>query len=79
MEPIKESLMKWGEAMQLVMENRSLFYSRVLDHWRVKKWSGKREKGFLFDGPSFEQAFEVLLGSHTSDGEGDINKEVERK
>ena len=45
----------------------------------MEKWSGKREKGFLFDGPSFEQAFEVLLGSHTSDGEGDINIEVERK
>lgn len=37
--------MKWGEAMQVVMENRSLFYSHVLDHWRVKKWAEKREKG----------------------------------
>jgi hypothetical protein len=36
-EIIKEALMKWGEAMQVVMENRSLFYSHVLDHWRVKK------------------------------------------
>jgi hypothetical protein len=71
---IKESLMKWGEAMQLVMENRSLFYSRVLDQWRVKKWAGKREKGFLYDGPDFEKAFRVLLGSHE---DGDINNKVE--
>ena len=27
MEIIKKSLMQWGEAMQLTMENRSLFYS----------------------------------------------------
>jgi hypothetical protein len=71
---IKESLMKWGEAMQVVMENRSLFYSRVLEHWRVKKWAGKREKGFLYDGPSFEKAFGVLLGSHE---DSDKSKEVE--
>ena len=67
MEPIKESLEKWGEAMQVVMENRSLFYSPVLDHWRVKKWAGKKAKGFLYDGPSFEEAFIVFLGSHAGD------------
>lgn len=76
---IKEALMKWGEAMQVVMENRSLSYSHVLDHWRVKKWAGKREKGFLYDGPSFEEAFEVFLGSHavinaSKDGD-DIHKQ----
>lgn len=59
--------MNWGEAMQMVMENRALFYSRVLDQWRVKKWAGKREKGFLYDGPSFEKAFEVFLGSHANE------------
>ena len=66
MEIIKESLMKWGEAMQLSMENRSLFYSPVLDHWRVKKWAGKKSKSFLYDGPDFRQAFEQLLGPHTA-------------
>ena len=81
MEPIKESLMKWGEAMQVVMENRSLFYSRVLEHWRVKKWAGKREKGFLYDGPSFEKAFAMLLGSEkdksASQEFGDLSKKGE--
>ncbi len=48
MEIIKETMMKWGEAMQLSMENRSLFYSPILDHWRVKKWGGKRSKAFRF-------------------------------
>ena len=67
MEDIKEALMKWGEAMQVVLENRSLFYSHVLDHWRVKKWAGKREKGFLYDGSSFEKAYEVFLGSHANE------------
>jgi hypothetical protein len=74
MEVIKEALMKWSEAMQVVMENRALSYSHVLDHWRVKKWAGKREKGFLYDGPSFEEAFKVFLGSHAvkdaTQGEG---------
>ena len=80
METIKESLMNWGEAMQMVMENRSLFYSRVLDQWRVKKWAGKRERGFLYDGPSFEKAFEVFLGSHTNEPsicqEDDLSEKV---
>jgi len=66
-EIIKESLMKWGEAMQVVMENRSLFYSPVLDQWRVKKWAGKKAKGFLYDGPNFEKAYEVFLGSDTKE------------
>lgn len=67
MEIIKEALMKWGEAMQVVMENRSLSYSPVLDHWRVKKWAGKNTKGFLYDGESFTAAFESLLGPHASE------------
>ena len=67
MEIIKESLIKWGEAMQLSMENRSLFYSPVLDHWRVKKWAGKRSKTFLYDGADFKQAFEHLLGPHSTE------------
>jgi hypothetical protein len=66
MEIIKETMMKWGEAMQLSMENRSLFYSPVLDHWRVKKWGGKRSKTFLYDGADFRQAFEHLLGPHAT-------------
>ena len=78
MEDIKKALMKWSEAMQVVMENRSLSYSHVLAHWRVKKCAGKREKGFLYDGPSFEMAFEVFLGSHAAkdalQGEDDIQK-----
>ena len=62
METIKESLMQWGEAMQLTMENRSLFYSPVLKHWRVKKWAGKGGRSFLYDDNNFEEAFEVFLG-----------------
>jgi hypothetical protein len=64
MEIIQQSLMKWGEAMQLIMENRTLFYSPVLCQWRVKKWAGKRAKDFLYDGTSFTEAFETLLGPH---------------
>lgn len=64
MEIIKEALMQWGEAIHLSMENRSLFYSSVLDHWRVKKWSGKSAKSFIYDGDNFLMAFEYLLGSH---------------
>ena len=67
MELIKEALMTSGEAMQLSMENRSLFYSPVLDHWRVKKWAGKRSKALLYDGADFRQAFEHLLGPHAAD------------
>jgi hypothetical protein len=59
--------MKWGEAMQVVMENRSLFYSPVLGHWRVRKWAGKKAKRFLYDGPSFEQAYEKFLGSRVEE------------
>ena len=62
MEKIKESLMKWGEAMQLTMENRSMFYSPVLRHWRVKKWAGKDARKFIYKGGNFEEAFEVFLG-----------------
>lgn len=67
MEIIKEALMKWGEAMQLTMENRTMFYSPVLDHWRVKKWAGKRAKSFLYDGADFGLAFEHLLGPHVTE------------
>lgn len=62
MEIIKESLIQWGEAMQLIMENRSLSYSPVLKHWRVKKWTGKEARSFLYDDRSFEEAFKVLMG-----------------
>jgi hypothetical protein len=65
MEIIKEALMQWGEAMHLSMENRSLFYSPVLNHWRVKKWAGKNAKSFLYDGSDFLMAFDFLLGNHT--------------
>ena len=64
MEIIKQALMKWGEAMQLSMENRTMFYSPVLEHWRVKKWTGKKARSFLYDGTSFNTAFEFFLGSH---------------
>ena len=60
MEIIKESLMQWGEAMQLTMENRSLFYSPVLKHWRVKKWSGKNARKLIYEGSSFEEAFDFF-------------------
>lgn len=63
MESIKESLMKWGEAMQLSFENRTLYYSPVLNHWRVKKWSGKGARKFIYDGLIFQDAFDILLGS----------------
>ena len=59
---IKEALMQWGEAMQVRMENRTLHYSPILGHWRVKKWSGKDARAFLYDGESFEDAFLALLG-----------------
>jgi hypothetical protein len=66
MEPIKAAMMQWGEAMQLGMENRSLFYSRMLAHWRVKKWSGKEAKSFIYDGDDFSRAFAALLGEHAA-------------
>ncbi len=62
MEIIKEALMQWGEAMQVVMENRAMSYSPVLGHWRVKKWAGKGAKRFIYDGDDFMAAFEQLLG-----------------
>ena len=64
MEQIMEALMKWGEAMQLTMENRSLYYSPVLDHWRVKKWAGKGARKFIYEGSDFDIAFQYFLGSH---------------
>jgi hypothetical protein len=67
MEIIKEALMKWGDAMRLSMENRTLFYSPVLGHWRVKKWAGKEARSFLYDGEDFMEAFESLLGPHAPD------------
>ena len=66
MEIIKKSLMKWGEAMQLTMENRSLFYSPVLKHWRVKKWSGKEARSFIYEGNSFGKAFNIFMGTHAT-------------
>ena len=71
MEKIKGSLMQWGEAMQLTMENRSLFYSPVLKHWRVKKWAGKGGRSFLYDDNSFEEAFEIFLGQRGAAAPGD--------
>jgi hypothetical protein len=68
MERIQAALMKWGEAMQLRMENRTLFYSPVLKHWRVKKWVGKKARSFLYDGDDFNTAFEHFLGPR-ADGE----------
>ncbi len=64
MEIIQQALMKWGEAMTLAMENRTLFYSPVLKHWRVKKWSGKDARKFLYDGQEFQEAFAFFLGTH---------------
>jgi hypothetical protein len=66
-ETIKEALMQWGEAMQVIMENRSMFYSPVLGHWRVKKWAGKGSKSLIYDGDSFTTAFETLLGPHAAE------------
>jgi len=74
MEIIRKSLMQWGEAMQLTMANRSLFYSPVLKQWRVKKWAGKDARKFIFKGGSFEEAFEVFLGRQGATG---INGEDE--
>ena len=73
---IKDALMIWGEALQVRMENRTLHYSPVLKHWRVKKWSGKNARSFLYDGPDFEVAFQALLGQkiqepRKQDGESD--------
>jgi len=59
-------MMQWGEAMQLGMENRTLFYSPVLKHWRVKKWAGKGAKGLLYDGEDFAAAFACFLGVHAN-------------
>ncbi len=70
MEIIKNSLMQWGEAMQLTMENRSLFYSPVLKHWRVKKWTGKDARSFIYEGGNFEEAFEIFMGHHGVDPSG---------
>lgn len=67
MEIIKQTMMQWGEAMQLVMENRALSYSPVLHHWRVKKWAGKNAKSLLYDGDDFMKAFENFLGAHAAE------------
>lgn len=81
MEIIKETMMQWGETMPLIMENRALFYSSVLKHWRVKKLAGISAKSFLYDGESFEEAFVCLLGTHASghptgrEGEAEIKSE----
>ena len=74
MEPITEKMMQWGETMQLFMENRSLYYSPVLKHWRVKKWAGKNAKGLLYDGDNFEAAFDVLMGAHGHREEGSASQ-----
>jgi hypothetical protein len=44
-----------------------MFYSPVLDHWRVKKWAGKSAKSLIYDGDSFMMAFEFLLGTHAAE------------
>ncbi len=67
METIKEALMQWGDAMLVIMENRGLFYSPVLRHWRVKKLAGADKKNFLYDGEDFAAAFDALLGPHAAD------------
>jgi len=51
MEIIKKSLMQWGEAMQLTMENRSLFYS-------------PEARSFIYEGGNFDEAFEIFMGTH---------------
>jgi hypothetical protein len=56
--------MAWGEAMQVTFENRSLFYSTVLKHWRVKKWSGKGARKFIYQGEDLEEAFKHFLGEY---------------
>jgi hypothetical protein len=66
MEIIKESLMQWGEAMQVTFENRSLFYSPVLNHWRVKKWAGKDARKFLYEGESFQEAFDCFVNRNSN-------------
>jgi hypothetical protein len=70
MEIIKKSLIQWGEAMQLTMENRSLFYSPVLKQWRVKKWAGKDARSFIYEGGNFDEAFEIFMGTHGVDLSG---------
>ena len=67
MEPIKEALMQWGDAILIVMENRGMFYSPVLKHWRVKKLAGVDRKNFLYDGDNFMAAMETLLGPHVAE------------
>ncbi len=67
MEIIKKSLMQWGNAMNLNMENRALFYSPVLKHWRVRKLAGTDKQGFLYDGEDFMAALSALLGTHAAD------------
>ncbi len=67
METIREALMQWGDAMLVIMENRGLFYSPVLHHWRVKKLAGADKKSFLYDGIDFMAAMEILLGPHAAD------------
>ena len=59
--------MKWGEAMHVKMEDRTLFYSPVLEHWRVKKWTGKRSKSLIYDGTDFMAAFDYFLDTHTAE------------
>ena len=71
MDIIQEALKKWGEAMHVGMEDRTMSYSPVLSHWRVKKWAGKEARTFIYDGDSFTDAFAVLLGSHAAEGPTD--------
>jgi hypothetical protein len=44
-----------------------MFYSPVLNHWRVKKLAGNNAKSLLYDGSNFTFAFEHLLGTHSSE------------
>jgi hypothetical protein len=74
METIIEAMIQWGELMTLGMANRTLSYSPVLGHWRVKKWTGKDARSFLYDGSNFDEAFKVLVGTSNDelniDGKG---------
>lgn len=75
MDIIQEALMKWGEAMMVTMENRSLSYSPLLKRWRVKKWSGKNARKFIYEGESLAEAVACLEGRSASDRSRAISKD----
>jgi hypothetical protein len=41
------------------MENRGLFFSLILHHWRVDKRSGADKNNFLLDGENFGAAMTI--------------------